>query len=233
MVILLKRQELQVRTGDTLRIEMRADKQFSYNVSQEGGVEIKYTEDKKRIIYSSDITLNIKSSKDSIGKIVIGKMAEGNNHLDAKTRAEAIEYKYSFENNKLVLDGFFITDTANKYRDQQMQITVFVPEGTVLYSDENVNSYYNYSSNFAELSDWDNEAHYYRILKNKNQCLDCVEKTEDLEENDSLEMIETEKVLDSAKPNKNNSWEDELNDGLKGQSNASKNKSESITITFD
>src|SRR5690606_2636924 len=155
----IEEQAMQIHTGDTLRIAMRADKQFSYNVWQEDGIEIKYTEDKKRIIYSSNISLDIKSSKDSVGKIVIEKMAEGNNHLDAKDRAEAIEYSYSFENKRLILDGFFITDTENKYRDQQMQITVFVPEGTILYSDENVNSYYNYSSNFAELSDWDNEAH--------------------------------------------------------------------------
>jgi hypothetical protein len=224
---------MQVRTGDTLRISMRADKQFSYNVWQESGVEIKYTEDKKRIIYSSNISLNIKPSKDSIGKIVIEKMAEGNNHLDAKNRAEAIEYKYSFENNNLILDGFFTTDTENKYRDQQMQITVFVPEGTVIYSDETVNSYYNYSSNFAELSDWDNEAHYFRILKNKNECLDCVEKVENSEEMDSLEMMDSEEIVDTLNINENKSWEEEVKDDFKNENTSSKKQRKTVTVTID
>lgn len=132
----IEEQAIAINTGDTLRIAMRADKQFSYEVRRKNGLELKYTEDDKRIIYSNDIIVNMKPSKDLIGKIVIEKSAEGNNQLDAKKRAEAIEYKYSFENNSLMLDGFFITDTKNKYRDQQVEITVYVPEGTVVYSEE-------------------------------------------------------------------------------------------------
>ena len=211
----IEEQAIGVRTGDTLRISMRADKQFSYEVSRENGLELKYTEDDKRVIYSSDIILNIESTKDSIGKIVIEKSAEGNNHLEAKKRAEAIEYKYSFENNSLMLDGFFITDTKNKYRDQQIEITVYVPEGTVVYSEENTSSYYGFNSDFAELSDWDNEAHYFRILKNEAQCLDCIEKEEMIEEGDTTEIINSEIIIDSVKTIKNKNWEEEVKDGFK------------------
>src|SRR5690606_35011048 len=118
----IEEQTLAVHSGDTLRISMRADKQFGYEVSRDNGLNIKYTADDKKIIYSNDILLNIKPSKDSIGKIIIEKSAQGNNYLDAKKRAEAIEYKHSFENNSLLLDGFFITDIKNKYRDQQIEI---------------------------------------------------------------------------------------------------------------
>lgn len=211
----IEERALPVRTGDTLQISMRADKQFSYRVSRNNAFEIKYNADEKKIIYATDITLNIKSTKDSIGKIVIEKTAEGNNQLDAKKRAEAIEYKYSFENSSLMLDGFFTTNTENKYRDQQIEITVYLPEGTVIYSDENVNSFYNYSSNFSELSDYDNDAHYYRILKNKFECTDCLEKEEIIKENESIQIINSEKVADTVKSIQNKSWEDELNEGLR------------------
>lgn len=227
----IEEQTLAVRTGDTLRITMRADKQFSYEVNRESGLELKYTDDDKRVIYSNDIIVNIKPSKDSIGKIVLEKSAEGNNHLDAKKRAEAIEYNFSLENNTLMLDGFFITDTKNKYRNQQIEITVYLPEGTVVYSEENAASYYSFNSDFAELSNWDYEPHYFRILKDEAECLDCKEKEEAMEENDSLENINSEEATDSVKTI-NNDWEENVKDGFNKKS-ASKNTSETITITFD
>ena len=212
----IEEQALPIRTADTLRISMRADKQYSYEVSRDNGLELKYSADDKKIIYSNNIQLNIKSSKDSIGKIIIEKSAEGNNHLDAKKRAEAIEYKYSFENNSLLLDGFFTTDTSNKYRDQQIEITLYLPEGTVVYSEENTTSYYGgFNSDFAELSDWDNQAHYFRILKNKAECLDCKTKEETIEEADSLEIINSEKISDTVKSIQKKSWEEEVKDDFK------------------
>ena len=208
----IEEQALSVHTGDTLRISMRADKQFSYEVSRNHGLDIKYTADDKKVIYSNHIQLSIKSSKDSIGKIVIEKVAEGNNHLDAKKRAEAIEYKYSYENNSLMLDGFFITDTANKYRNQQMEITIYVPEGTVVYSEENATSYYGFNSDFNELTDWDSDSHYFRILKDKAECLDCIEKDQSIKM-DSLEAIDVRDGIDSLQTmdtKKIKNWEEEV-----------------------
>lgn len=198
-------------TGDTLQISMKADKQFSYEVHREDGWNLKYTADDKKVIYSSNIRLNIKSAKDSIGKIIVEKSAEGSNQLDAKKRAEAIEYSYSFEKNSLVLDGFFTTDTANKYRDQKIEITIYLPVGTVVYPDENTTSYYSFNSEFKKSSSWDNEAHYYKVLKTKFECLDCITKEETIEKVDSLEIINSERVLDTLQTTKTKSWEEEVN----------------------
>lgn len=229
----IEEQVLPVRTGDTLRISMGADKQFSYRVNRDNAFQLKYNADEKKVIYSNDITLNIKSTRDSIGKILIEKTAEGNNQLDAKKRAEAIEYKYSFENNNLILDGFFITDTENKYRDQQIEITIYLPEGTVIYSDENVNSFYNYSSNFSELNNYDNDAHYYRILKNEYECLDCIEREENMEEMDSLEIMNSEKNSDTTKTIKSENWEEEVKNDLKNVSENSNQSRKTVAETIN
>src|SRR5690554_1202083 len=105
----IQEQALITKSNDTLQISMRANKAFSYEVRQDSDWELKYDENEKQIIYSTDISLNIKTSKDSIGKIVIEKAAEGSNHLNAKKRAEAISYNYTIENNNLILDGYFTT----------------------------------------------------------------------------------------------------------------------------
>ncbi len=226
-------QTMAIKTGDTLQIGMRADKQYSYEVSRNNSMEIKYTDADKRVIYSNDIYVKIESTKDPIGKIVIEKYAEGNNHLDAKKRAEAIEYSYTFNDNRLLLDGFFITETANKYRNQQIEITVYVPEGTIIYSEENATSYYGYNSEFAKLNDWDNEAHHYLILKNKSECLDCLEEEIILEEADSLDILINEQDIDSLIKLKNIKWEVEVKEGLKSKNTTSEKTTKKLSITLE
>ncbi len=207
----IEEQTLAITTGDTLRIAMRADKQYSYEVRRNSGLEIKYTEDEKRVIYSGDIILTIQSTKDSVGKIVIEKSAEGNNQLDAKKRAEAIDYLYSFENNSLMLDGFFTTSTKNKYRDQQIEITIYLPEGTVVYPEANTSSYSRNNPEIQNLTNRDNEEHYFRILKNELECLDCTEKVETNVKKDSLEMINAEVIIDSTIQSfQKKNWEEEV-----------------------
>ena len=210
----IEEQTLAVHSGDTLNLSMRADKQFSYSVGRSSGLELKYNADNKRVIYSNDISVNIKSTKDSIGKIVIDRSAQGNNSLDAKKRAEEIDYNFALNNGNLVLDGFFTTNTVNKFRDQQIEITLYLPEGTVLYSEENATSFYSFNSEFNELSNWENDAHYFKVLKNKFECLDCKEEQETLKEADSSEIKSTEKITDTVKTLHNKTWEQKVNDGL-------------------
>ena len=229
----IEEQELSITSGDTLQISMRADKQFSYRVNRDNSLQLKYDASEKKVIYSNDIIVSVKPSKDSIGKIVIEKSAEGNDQLEAKKRAEAITYNYAVENNRLVLDGFFVTDTKNKYRDQQIAITVYVPQGTVIYSDETVSSFYGYNSNFAELSDYDNEAHHFRILKNDFECLDCLEKEENLQEIDSLEILDSEKMTDTIQNIDNENWEEELNNNLNKPNDTPKRSRKTVTVTID
>ena len=193
---------ISVPTNDTLHIAMRADNQYELSVYRSNGMEIKYNAKKERVIYSNDIRLNIKSTKDSIGKIIIEKRAEGNSFLDAKNRAEMIDYQFSIENNKLLFDGFLTTDPENKFRDQEIEITLLVPEGTIIYTDENIASFYRNNSSYDEYIYWKGEAHYIKVLKNNNECLDC-----ETEEVDSLMDDETKINLKI----ETESWEVELN----------------------
>lgn len=166
-------QELQVYTGDTIRIAMQANSQYSHSVYRHGGLQIEYNENDERVIYSNDIRLIIRSTTDPVGKIVIEKSAEGNSYLDAKARAEAIQYNYSFENGTLLLDGYFITDFANKYRDQEVDIILYLPEGTILFAEDNTYSFHRNTSSYRDILNNGDESQYLRILKNKTECLDC------------------------------------------------------------
>jgi hypothetical protein len=191
---------LPVRMGDTLRLAMRADTQYEYTVRRSGGVEIKYTENEDKIIYSNDIRLIVRSINDSIGKIVISKTAEGKNLLEAKQRAEAIDYNYTMENNSLTLDGYFLTNIENKYRNQEVEIILYLPIGTVVYADENTYSFHRNNSNYRDILNNGDESHYIRILENKTECLDC--------------PLNQDNTWESESNSDNGNWEEELEEKL-------------------
>ena len=168
-------ESMPIRKGDTIHLAMRANNQYDAYVSKSSGVEIKYDENDQKIIYSSDIRLIIQSTTDSIAKIMIDKNAEGNSFLNAKKRAEAIDYNYSFENGTLFLDGYFLTPMENKYRDQEIEITLFLPEGTILIAEDNTYSYHRNDSRHNDILHNGMEGKLLLILKNKTECLDCPE----------------------------------------------------------
>ncbi len=162
-----------IRTGDTLRIAMRADKQYSYDVSRQGGVQIEYDINDEKIIYSNDIRLIVRHTRDSVGRLLIERTAQGGSFLNAKKRAEAIDYNYSFEDGKLILDGFFITDIEQKYRDQEVEIVLYLPIGSILYAEDNTYSFHRNGSRYNDILDNGDEEQYLRILEDETECLDC------------------------------------------------------------
>jgi phage shock protein PspC (stress-responsive transcriptional regulator) len=162
-----------VQAGDILNLSMRSDSQYEYKTHRSGGLQLKYNDANEQIIYSNDIRLIIRSTTDSVGKIVIDRTAEGNTFLDARKRANAIEYNYTYENNNLLLDGFFITETVNKYRDQDIQIALYLPEGTILVADENTYSFHRNDSRYDDILNNGDEGQQLLIENGKTKCLDC------------------------------------------------------------
>lgn len=184
----LVEERMPIKALDTLYISMNADYHYDSEVRRSGNLSIKYNKQNDRIIYSSNITLDIKSSKDSIVKILIHKKAEGNSHLDAKNRAQAIDYNYSLNQNKLSLDGFFTSEIINKFRSQKLEIIIMLPENMIISPDPNANSYFSYNSSAKQVLEKD--GHYFRISKSGFECLDCynevIDSIQQFSENDSL-----------------------------------------------
>lgn len=166
-------ESLPVRTGDTVRVSMKTNTLYDAYAYKDNGVEIKYDENDNKVIYSNDIRLIVKSTTDSVAKLTIDKNAEGNSFLNARKRAEAIEYNYTFENGTLYLDSYFLTALEHKYRDQEIDITLHLPEGTILFAEENTYSFHRNDSRYKDILHNGKEEHYLLVLKNKLECIDC------------------------------------------------------------
>ncbi|MCK0146585.1 PspC domain-containing protein [Arenibacter sp. F26102] len=102
------------------------------------GVVLDYTENGEEVLVSEDVRLNLKMSKDSIARIEIRKNANGNSFKSATETADEVNYNYDLQGNTLILDDFLTTAKENKYRDQEVRIVLYIPEGTVLaYESDN------------------------------------------------------------------------------------------------
>lgn len=170
----ISKNEINIKANDTLKISMTGFDRFNnYNYSDHNNFRINEDEDGRSIV-SSDIRIIVYSTTDSVAKITIAKEASGSNYNIAKERANNIDYNYAFANNELQLDAYQTTDIKNKYSDQEVRVIVYLPEGTILYADENTRKfqkrhYNNYNSILSDAK----YNQYLKVIKNDVECLDC------------------------------------------------------------
>ena len=165
-------ENLPVAPQDTLYLAMRYNPDYSSKTWRRG-VEIKFDNNDNKIMYMTDLDIIVKSTKDSIGKIEIIKTADGSDYKDARNRAEGIKYSTNFSNNKLLLDAFFISNINDHYRDQEVEVTVYVPEGTVLFVDDNIHDFYRYSDYAGGILKYGQEENFVTVKENSTTCETC------------------------------------------------------------
>jgi len=165
---------IDIRSGDTLTIEMVSNEHYEYDSRRRGRLDIEYTENNEKIIYSTDLRLIVRSTNDSLGRVVVEKRAEGSGYDSAKNRARAIDYEYTFDGSTLGLNAYLTTAVENKYRDQEVEVVVYLPIGTILYADDNTYSFHRNDSRYRDILDNGDEEHYLLIEDGQTRCLDCV-----------------------------------------------------------
>ncbi|MCK7591815.1 PspC domain-containing protein [Subsaxibacter sp. CAU 1640] len=187
----IQKEQLNITANDTLYITMKGNNSYSKQFGRHSNLmKPVYDENDQKLIYRTGVSLILKSTKDSVATISIDKNSRGNSYKNAKMRAEKINYNYALKGNQLELDGYLTTAFEDKFRDQQVEVILYLPEGTVLFADENTYSYHkNYHFSFSSYNghyeektiiinngDMLNdglEGHYLKILNDEVQCLDC------------------------------------------------------------
>jgi phage shock protein PspC (stress-responsive transcriptional regulator) len=135
---------------DTLMIRFRDSEFGDGSGAVIGGMEIRYDASEEPVLYSDDILMDIRKADDSLLSIRVRKDADGSSYVNARERAGKINYSYALSGNTLSLDDHFTTDVKNKIRDQEIRLTVFVPEGTVLEFNSNARDYMGRRTRFEE-----------------------------------------------------------------------------------
>jgi phage shock protein PspC (stress-responsive transcriptional regulator) len=164
---------LPISSNDTLYVRMLSNPNYSSSIYRSTDFKIKYDENDAKILYSSDVRLVVKSTKDSLAKLEIIKSADGKDYLEAKERASHIAYNSSFSRNELLLNSFFTSPTKYKYREQEVMITLYIPEGTTLFADNNTHSFHRNADYWGDLLNNGQEEKFLKITEDGVICEDC------------------------------------------------------------
>ena len=204
-----QKETLLIKANDTLGIKMNtrdyhSDRaNFSF-VRQDGN---------SRLLNINDVRLIVRSTKDSVARVEIIKSAYGSRYEIAESRAQNINYNYAFVGNTLQLDSYLTTNIHNKYSEQEVQVIVYLPEGAILYADDNTYRYHRNSSYYNDILKNGMEEEYLRIIEDDVVCESC--ETNKSSSNKSKTKSDTHSV----KFNKNEGLTIKSEDSLKLKTN--------------
>ena len=167
-------QEVNLTTNDTLNIKF--DKSIVSNkvtLRREWGYEVVFDENNEERIYSDNIRLNIHPSDNDRIFVKTRKRSSGKSSEDARENAREINHNFHLNNTDLELNGYFLTDVINKFREQKIYIDLFIPTGQTIFLDKTTKSYLYDIDNIQDVYDRDMIKHYYKMTDEGLDCLDC------------------------------------------------------------
>ncbi|MEN9907906.1 MAG: hypothetical protein RLZZ540_1047 [Bacteroidota bacterium] len=183
----VKKETLNLPLKDTLHIKFIHNDYFAKDIYDRSEFKITQDSTNNDIIYSNEVHFRIKKSTENYAYIQIEKEAKGKSFSEARQKAEQIRYQYKIVGNQLIFDNYLLTDLKNKFRNQKIEITLFLTEGTLFKADSSVRDYDRSDDDFFDL-DYDSTEPLYKVGYSKVSCLNCVDT--DMEE--QVEKINNE-----------------------------------------
>lgn len=195
----VEKKVLAIKPTDTLYIKFKYNDYYTKSLNHYREFEFVQDSANNELIYSNDVRLHVLHTDESTPFIQIEKSARGNSFTNAKKRAEKINYKFQISGNQLLLDNYFLTDVKNKFRGQEVDIYLYLPEGQLVKPDSSVRDYYNSDDNFFELNY--NGDYNYKVIGSKVKCLNCPANEDNDNDDTDYEKIseETNEAINEAK----------------------------------
>uniref|UniRef100_UPI0026337730 PspC domain-containing protein n=1 Tax=uncultured Lutibacter sp. TaxID=437739 RepID=UPI0026337730 len=167
-------EELPIMANDTLRVKMIGNDNLSNRkeLRRQYSSETVYDNDTQKL-FSTRINVDIKSTDKENAFVKIRKESEGKNRLTANNDAEAIEYQFNLNDNNLELNGYFLSDFKNKFKDQLIDITINIPTNSFIYLDNSTRTFLDDVDNIQDINDRDMPRHLYQMTDEGLKCLDC------------------------------------------------------------
>ncbi|EIA10438.1 PspC domain-containing protein [Flavobacterium frigoris] len=168
----VQKENIALQTTDTLHIKFIHNDYYAKNVDDRNNFRITQDSANTDVIYSNEVRFEIKKTNEKLPYIKIEKEAKGKSLSEAKQRAQQIRYSYKIIGNQLILDNYLVSDLKNKFRDQEIEITLYLPEGTLFKVDSSVQHYDRSNDDFFNLHD-SSDKYLYQMMDTNVKCLDC------------------------------------------------------------
>lgn len=184
----VQKEVIAIAPNDTLKIKFKNNDFYSKSNYRHHDFKITQDEGDNEIIYSNNVSIEIKYTDEATPYMLIEKLANGKSTSQAKKRAEKIKYNYKIEGNTIVLDNYLLTAVENKFRGQEVEIYLYLPKGTIFKTDESYSNYDRSDYDFFDESEYDTKNPVYRVDSDKVKCLNCLAE-ENSESTDSSSTI--------------------------------------------
>jgi len=168
----VQKETINLKPTDTLLIKFVHNDYFAKDVDDRNDFMITKDSLNNDIIYSNQVHIQIEKSDEKYAYLQIEKEAKGKSLSEAKKRSEAIRYGYKIIGNQLILDNYLITDLKNKFRDQEIEITLYLPTGTLFKADSSVQNFDWSNDDFFNLH-YSSDNYTYKVEEFKVKCQDC------------------------------------------------------------
>ena len=167
----VEKKEIGISPTDTLYVKFRYNDYYSKSLNQHRDFEFVQDSANNQLIYSTDVRLHVLRTDEANAYIQIEKTARGNSFTNAKKRAEKIDYKVQINGNQIILDNYFLTDVKNKFRGQEVDIYLYLPQGQLFKPDASIQDYDDSEDDFFNLHFSGN--YNYKVEGSKIKCLNC------------------------------------------------------------
>ena len=168
----VQKETFNLNPKDTLFIKFKHNDYFAKNVNDHNGFQVTQDSTGMDVIYSNEVSFKIEKTDEKLPYIQIEKEAKGKSLSEAKKRAEKIKYRYTIIGNKLIFDNYLVTDLKNKYGDQEIEITLYLPKWTLIKPDASMRHYDRTDGDYF-LWNPDSTTDIYRVEETKVRCLSC------------------------------------------------------------
>lgn len=186
----VKKENININPTDTLLIKFKNNDFYSKDRWHTTDFRLTQDENNKEVIYSNNISLEIMHTEEALPYIQIERLAVGKSANEARARAEKIKYGYKVQGNQLILDNYLLTDVANKFRGQRVELYLYLPKGTLFKADESVQDYDISNNDFFNLH-FSSKDYIYKVENAQVKCLNC--PAEENEYND-VEGVDSEEI---------------------------------------
>jgi hypothetical protein len=192
----VQKQTINMVPTDTLFIKFKYNENYTNNLDDRDEFRFLLNNANQNIIYSNNVSLKILATDEKMPYLQIEKTAKGESFQDAKQRAEKINYGFKIEGSHLILDNYLLTDVKNKFRGQEIELYLYLPEGTLLKPDTSVENYDRSDNEYFNMH-YSSDSYLYKVTNSQIKCLNCpADENEynDVESNENVEINVTEDV---------------------------------------
>ena len=192
----VQKETINLNPTDTLFIKFEHNDFFAKNVEERTDFKITQDSTKTDVIYSNNVSFRIEKTDANLPYIQVEKEAKGKTMSEAKLRAEQIKYSYKIVGNHLVMDNYLLSDLKEKFRDQEIEITLFLPKNTLFKVDSNIRDYDRSDNDYFNLHHSSSD-YIYKVGSTQVKCLNCpIDENEynDIENNQETDSVVTTTV---------------------------------------